>query len=190
MKRCSAGWGAASRRSGFLPEDAIAKALMALQALPPALRHHGNPRRPPDRDRRGARRRERAAISRTCGARDRLPDPAARRAPREARLAALGVVSSIHEPDGVVGDLGGGSLELTDIRAGTDRAGHHAAARRPSADRTFRALAKEGRENRARRARRGRRRWSNCRGARSMPSAARGARWRGFTCASASIRCT
>ncbi len=34
---------------------------------------------------------------------------------REARLAALGVVSSIHEADGLVGDLGGGSLELTDV---------------------------------------------------------------------------
>ncbi|MBK9083052.1 MAG: Ppx/GppA family phosphatase [Rhizobiales bacterium] len=37
---------------------------------------------------------------------------------REAELAALGIVSSFHDPDGVVGDLGGGSLELTDIRVG------------------------------------------------------------------------
>ena len=36
--------------------------------------------------------------------------------PREAHLAALGVVSSVHKPDGIVGDLGGGSLELTDVR--------------------------------------------------------------------------
>ncbi|HKH01351.1 MAG TPA: exopolyphosphatase [Bradyrhizobium sp.] len=35
---------------------------------------------------------------------------------REARLSALGVVSGVHKPDGVVGDLGGGSLELTDVR--------------------------------------------------------------------------
>ncbi len=35
---------------------------------------------------------------------------------REARLAALGVIASIHEPDGVVGDLGGGSLELVEVR--------------------------------------------------------------------------
>ena len=34
---------------------------------------------------------------------------------REARLTALGVVSGFHEPDGVVGDLGGGSLELAEI---------------------------------------------------------------------------
>ena len=35
---------------------------------------------------------------------------------REAELAALGVVSSFHKPDGIVGDLGGGSLELTEVR--------------------------------------------------------------------------
>ena len=37
---------------------------------------------------------------------------------QEARLSALGVVSSIHNADGVVGDLGGGSLELTDVKDG------------------------------------------------------------------------
>jgi exopolyphosphatase / guanosine-5'-triphosphate,3'-diphosphate pyrophosphatase len=37
---------------------------------------------------------------------------------REAQLSALGVLSSIHEPEGVVGDLGGGSLELIDIGEG------------------------------------------------------------------------
>jgi exopolyphosphatase/guanosine-5'-triphosphate,3'-diphosphate pyrophosphatase len=34
---------------------------------------------------------------------------------REATLAALGVVSGMYRPDGIVGDLGGGSLELTDV---------------------------------------------------------------------------
>src|SRR6185295_17654156 len=34
---------------------------------------------------------------------------------REAELSALGVVSGFHRPDGLVGDLGGGSLELTDV---------------------------------------------------------------------------
>lgn len=34
---------------------------------------------------------------------------------REARLSALGVVSGLHKPDGLVGDLGGGSLELVDV---------------------------------------------------------------------------
>ncbi|GAC1341025.1 MAG: exopolyphosphatase [Beijerinckiaceae bacterium] len=35
---------------------------------------------------------------------------------REAELSALGVVSAIHRPDGVVGDLGGGSLELIKVK--------------------------------------------------------------------------
>lgn len=34
---------------------------------------------------------------------------------REAELSALGVVSGVHAPDGVVGDLGGGSLELIEV---------------------------------------------------------------------------
>src|SRR4029079_5182409 len=43
--------------------------------------------------------------------------------PREARLSALGVISGIHHPDGIVGDLGGGSLELIDVRKNTVRSG-------------------------------------------------------------------
>ncbi len=35
---------------------------------------------------------------------------------REAELSALGVISGFHAPDGVVGDMGGGSLELVDVR--------------------------------------------------------------------------
>jgi exopolyphosphatase / guanosine-5'-triphosphate,3'-diphosphate pyrophosphatase len=34
---------------------------------------------------------------------------------REAEFSALGVVSGFHRPDGIVGDLGGGSLELTEV---------------------------------------------------------------------------
>lgn len=37
----------------------------------------------------------------------------------EAELAALGVVAGIHGADGFVGDLGGGSLELIDVRKGS-----------------------------------------------------------------------
>ena len=36
----------------------------------------------------------------------------------EARLSALGVVSGMPRADGIMGDLGGGSLELVDIRRG------------------------------------------------------------------------
>ncbi len=34
----------------------------------------------------------------------------------EARLSAQGVVSGFHQPDGIAGDLGGGSIEVVDIR--------------------------------------------------------------------------
>ncbi|MDJ1157150.1 exopolyphosphatase [Chelatococcus sp. SYSU_G07232] len=34
---------------------------------------------------------------------------------REAELSAYGIISGFHEPDGVVGDLGGGSLELVEL---------------------------------------------------------------------------
>jgi exopolyphosphatase / guanosine-5'-triphosphate,3'-diphosphate pyrophosphatase len=43
--------------------------------------------------------------------------------PREAKLSALGVVSGVHDPDGIVGDLGGGSLELIDVRGNRVRHG-------------------------------------------------------------------
>jgi exopolyphosphatase/guanosine-5'-triphosphate,3'-diphosphate pyrophosphatase len=36
--------------------------------------------------------------------------------PREARLSAFGVISGIHRPDGIVGDLGGGSVEFVAVR--------------------------------------------------------------------------
>jgi exopolyphosphatase/guanosine-5'-triphosphate,3'-diphosphate pyrophosphatase len=36
----------------------------------------------------------------------------------EAYFSALGIVSGFHDPDGIVGDLGGGSLELIDIAGG------------------------------------------------------------------------
>jgi exopolyphosphatase/guanosine-5'-triphosphate,3'-diphosphate pyrophosphatase len=41
---------------------------------------------------------------------------------REAELSAFGVVSGVHEPDGLVGDLGGGSLELINLRGARLRA--------------------------------------------------------------------
>jgi exopolyphosphatase / guanosine-5'-triphosphate,3'-diphosphate pyrophosphatase len=42
---------------------------------------------------------------------------------REAELSALGVVSGVFQPDGIVGDLGGGSLELTDVHRSRVRPG-------------------------------------------------------------------
>jgi exopolyphosphatase/guanosine-5'-triphosphate,3'-diphosphate pyrophosphatase len=42
---------------------------------------------------------------------------------REAEMTALGVISGVHHADGVVGDLGGGSLELVDVRGTRARRG-------------------------------------------------------------------
>jgi exopolyphosphatase/guanosine-5'-triphosphate,3'-diphosphate pyrophosphatase len=42
---------------------------------------------------------------------------------REANLTALGVISGMHKPDGIVGDLGGGSLELVDVHGTRVRSG-------------------------------------------------------------------
>jgi exopolyphosphatase/guanosine-5'-triphosphate,3'-diphosphate pyrophosphatase len=38
---------------------------------------------------------------------------------REAQLSALGVISGTYRPNGIVGDLGGGSLELIDVKGGS-----------------------------------------------------------------------
>ncbi|MGD9740345.1 MAG: Ppx/GppA family phosphatase [Bauldia sp.] len=43
--------------------------------------------------------------------------------PEEARLAALGVVSGMVRPDGVAGDLGGGSLEVIEVSGNSCGAG-------------------------------------------------------------------
>lgn len=49
-------------------------------------------------------------VARICGV-----EPRVLSGEDEARKSALGVISAILEPDGVVGDLGGGSLELMDV---------------------------------------------------------------------------
>ncbi|HET7123867.1 MAG TPA: exopolyphosphatase [Bradyrhizobium sp.] len=59
-----------------------------------------------------------AKAERICGVRIEILS-----GPREARLSALGVISGIHQPDGIVGDLGGGSLELIDVQSNRVRSG-------------------------------------------------------------------
>jgi exopolyphosphatase / guanosine-5'-triphosphate,3'-diphosphate pyrophosphatase len=59
-----------------------------------------------------------AKAERICGVRIEILS-----GPREARLSALGVVSGVHKPDGIVGDLGGGSLELIDVHGNRVRGG-------------------------------------------------------------------
>ena len=103
--------------NGFLSEDGVSKALAALQRFRVLCRTMGIS---------DIRAIATAAVrdaangpqflelaERALGASIDLLDGA-----REAELSALGVVSAIHQPDGIVGDLGGGSLELIDIRHG------------------------------------------------------------------------
>ena len=59
-----------------------------------------------------------AKAERICGVRIEILS-----GPREAKLSALGVISGIHKPDGIVGDLGGGSLELIDVQGNRVRSG-------------------------------------------------------------------
>src|SRR6201746_2639238 len=59
-----------------------------------------------------------AKAERICGVRiDILSGPL------EAKLSALGVVSGVHRPDGIVGDLGGGRMEVIDVRGNRVRRG-------------------------------------------------------------------
>ncbi len=106
--------------TGRLPEDGVEKALKALRRYRALCDTMGV---------------EDIEVIATAAARDAENGPAfldaARTAirrdirllsgKREAELSALGVVSAVHEPDGVVGDLGGGSLELIDVQG--DRLG-------------------------------------------------------------------
>jgi exopolyphosphatase/guanosine-5'-triphosphate,3'-diphosphate pyrophosphatase len=112
---CGLGRGVAT--TGFLSEDATTKALAALQRFRVLCRTMGivNLR----------------SVA-TAAVRDAANGPQflelAERAigceidlltgPREAQLSGLGVMSSIWAADGVVGDLGGGSLELADVADG------------------------------------------------------------------------
>src|SRR6201995_5731884 len=59
-----------------------------------------------------------AKAERICGAKIEILS-----GPREAKLSALGVISGTHNPDGIVGDLGGGSLELIDVHGNRVRSG-------------------------------------------------------------------
>src|SRR3954465_7559674 len=59
-----------------------------------------------------------AKAERICGCRIQILT-----GPEEARFSALGVISGVHKPDGIVGDLGGGSLELIDVHGGRLRQG-------------------------------------------------------------------
>src|SRR3989440_5417273 len=109
------GLGREVQSTGLLAEDAVAKALTALRRFRALCRIQQvgrvfaiataacrDAKNGPDFI---------AKAERICGASIEILS-----GPREAKLSALGVVSGIHDPDGIVGDLGGGSLELIDVQ--------------------------------------------------------------------------
>jgi exopolyphosphatase/guanosine-5'-triphosphate,3'-diphosphate pyrophosphatase len=116
------GLGREVQSTGLLAEDAVAKALTALRRFRALCKIQQvgrvfaiataacrDAKNGPDFI---------AKAERICGA-----DIEILSGPREAKLSALGVVSGIHNPDGIVGDLGGGSLELVDVHGQTLRSG-------------------------------------------------------------------
>src|SRR6185369_4738189 len=102
------GLGREVESTGLLAEDAVARALCRIQQVGRvfaiATAACRDARNGPDFI---------AKAERICGA-----DIEILSGPREAKLSALGVVYGIHNPDGIVGDLGGGSLELIDVHGG------------------------------------------------------------------------
>ncbi len=109
-----AGLGREVQTTGLLAPDAVEKALGALMRFR-ALCHTMGVERvwaiatAACRDARNGRAFI-AEAQRICGTRiDVLSGR------REAELSALGVVSGMYRPDGIVGDLGGGSLELAEV---------------------------------------------------------------------------
>jgi exopolyphosphatase / guanosine-5'-triphosphate,3'-diphosphate pyrophosphatase len=117
-----AGLGREVQSTGLLPADAIATALSALRRFR-ALCDILHVRRiwaiatAACRDARNGRAFI-AEAERICDTRISILS-----GKREAHLTALGVVSGIHKPDGIVGDLGGGSLELVDVHGARVRGG-------------------------------------------------------------------
>ena len=118
------GLGREVQTTGLLAADAVDEGAGGAAALPRAVRHACRSARVlGDRHRRLPRRQERPGLHRR--GRAHLPAPRSTSFPASARpsCAALGVVSGIPQPDGIVGDLGGGSLELIDVHGTRSRRG-------------------------------------------------------------------
>ena len=182
---CGLGRGVAT--TGLLPEDAVAKALAALQRFRVLCDTMGIRDVRGHRHRGGARRRERPAIPRARRARDRLPIELLS---GRAGGAALGARRrQLDPPGGRRRRRPRRRLARADRRQGPrGDLGPHAAARRPVVDGSFRTVAEEGGQDRARR------RWPASKCCKALPagrstrSEAPGGRWPGCTCASASTR--
>ena len=191
-KRSCARSGAASPRTGRLNPEGVELALRQSAALcraGPRARRRSSRRS--SRRRRCARRataRDFAAeAERQCGMPVRIIDGG-----EEARLSAAGVLAGIRGADGIVGDLGGGSVELVRVDAArrrSDRRRRHAAARAAAA-RRVRRQPKGARSKRSSARSPARRLLREAAGKTSIWSAARGGRSRGCTWSRRITRCT
>ena len=134
-----AGLGAGVAETGRLAAEAVEKTKAALRrftALAAAdARRRSSTCSPP---RRRARRRTAqsfiAEVEAICGVPVTVLSGA-----EEARIAALGIVAGFQDPDGVAGDLGGGSLELTEVKRQPGRRRRQPASSAASACRRRRA---------------------------------------------------
>ena len=182
-----AGLGRATSRPGRLPEEARARALAALRRFRLLIEQMKV---------------KQTRVVATAAVRDAADgaefvreverigfDCEVLTAEEEADLAGQGVLSGIPEADGIVGDLGGGSLELVDVADGATSRGISSPARRacastpaPNGEREARKMLQGVRSRRLAFA-------SGRRGRTSTWSADRGARWRGSTCWRPISRC-
>ena len=143
---CGLGKGVAM--TGLLPEDGGRQDAGRTSALSRSLRHNADQRRARHRDRRGSRR---GATDRSFSRSRSAPSAAISNcsvASRKPDFRRSGSPASIHRADGIVGDLGGGSLELTEVKNGERRPGVDPPARRAVTDGSFRAIAEKGGEDR------------------------------------------
>ncbi|ODR94787.1 exopolyphosphatase [Methyloceanibacter superfactus] len=116
-RRCFAGWGGSIATTGKLDADGVSRALRALRRFR-ALIDQLQVRAWRVIATAAAREADNgpefiAQVERVLGRKVALLSGT-----MEAELAALGVVSGIYAADGFAGDLGGGSLELIDVRGG------------------------------------------------------------------------
>ena len=134
---CGLGRGVAT--TGKLNAEGMERALAGAASASARLsRQIGAARRLCGRDRRGARGEERPGfVDRAEEALGAHIDVLSGK--EEARLAAMGVMAGISDADGLIGDLGGGSLELIDVSERRDPRRHHLAAWAPCASSTCRA---------------------------------------------------
>ena len=116
-EKVMAGLGAGLKGNGDLSEATMERALAELRRFRLLLDQSPHRERPCRRHRRRPRRAQRRRL-RQAHPQDRPALPVLEGARRRRGWPATGCISSIIDADGIVGDLGGGSLELVDVAGG------------------------------------------------------------------------